>query len=124
MMGYNTLSRRFLKRLKEGAARSQERQYPGGYVLCFVEDDGKAFDYGVDYTDCASVKFLVVQGSPELAPYICPVDILYSAALGWGPRRTTTLAEGSACCDFRFKKRGETRVTVPESLAKHINGRA
>jgi hypothetical protein len=74
-------------------------------------------------SECAVVKFLAAQGSPELAPYICPVDILYSEALGWGLRRTTTLAEGSVRCDFRFKKGGETRVNVPKSLAKYIEGR-
>jgi hypothetical protein len=36
--------------------------------------------------------------------------------LGWGLTRTVTLAEGAERCDFRFKKGGETKVTVPEPL--------
>ena len=123
ILGRGTFSRRYRQRVQKRAVESQARRYPGDYVYRFVEGDGETFDFGVDYTECAVVKFLAAQGSPELAPYICPVDILYSEALGWGLRRTTTLAEGSARCDFRFKKGGETRVTVPKSLAKYIEGR-
>jgi hypothetical protein len=36
--------------------------------------------------------------------------------LGWGLRRTMTLAEGGERCDFRFKKGGETCVPIPPSL--------
>lgn len=56
------------------------------------------------------------QGAAEFAPYICPSDILYSDALGWGLTRTMTLAEGAPKCDFRFKRSGPIRVAVPESL--------
>lgn len=122
ILGRGTFSRRYRRRVQKRAAESQVRRYPGDYVYTFVEGDGETFDFGVDYTECAVVKFLAAQGSPELAPHICPVDILYSEALGWGLRRTTTLAEGSARCDFRFKKGGETRVTMPESLVKYIIG--
>jgi hypothetical protein len=56
--------------------------------------------------------------------YLCPADILYSQALGWGLMRTTTLAEGAARCDFRFKKGGVTRVAVPEPLRSLIADRS
>lgn len=106
----------YWKRLQNRAVESHERKYPDGYVFDFVEGDGKTFDYGVDYLECASCKFLAKQGAPELAAYICPVDILYSEALGWGLRRTMTLAEGAEKCDFRFKKGGPTKVAVPAAL--------
>jgi hypothetical protein len=118
-----TWSRRYLRRLRERAAESQARRYPGDYVYTFVEGDGLTFDYGVDYAECATVKFLNAQGAPELAPYLCAADILYSQALGWGLQRTTTLAEGGDRCDFRFKRGGETRLAVPESLRAYISGR-
>ena len=53
----------------------------------------------------------MAEGAPELAPYLCLIDILYSEKFGWGLMRTTTLADGDERCDFRFKKGGETRVT-------------
>jgi hypothetical protein len=119
-VGFMTFSPRYLRRVKKRALESHERQYPGDYVYDYVAGDGETFDYGVDYVECGSVKFLTQQGAPELAPYICPVDILYSEALGWGLQRTMTLAEGAERCDFRFKQGGETRVTVPEPLEKVI----
>jgi hypothetical protein len=109
-------SRFYLGRLQKRAAESHLRQYPDGYVYDFIEGDGETFDYGVDYLECASCKFLARQGAPELAPYLCPVDILYSDALGWGLVRTQTLAEGAPKCDFRFKKGGQTNVAVPVSM--------
>jgi len=124
VVGHMTFSRRYLRRLQKLAAKSWERRYPGDYVYTFVPGDGETFDYGVDYAECAGSKFLREQGAAELAPYICPADILYSEALGWGLQRTTTLAAGGERCDFRFKRGGETRVVVPEPLQRHLNSRA
>ena len=117
--GGMNFSRFYLGRLRKRAAESHLRQYPDDYVYNFVEGDGKTFDYGVDYLECASCKFLAKQGASELAPYLCPVDILYSDALGWGLMRTQTLAEGAPKCDFRFKRGGLTKVAVPASM-RHV----
>jgi hypothetical protein len=113
-------SRRAMDRLRKGALESHQRKYPEGYVINFIEGDGKTFDYGVDYIECASCKFLAKQGAPELAPFLCPVDILFSEALGWGLMRTMTLAEGADRCDFRFKRGGPTNVSVPAALQKVV----
>ncbi len=112
-------SPRTWERMKERALESHQRKYPDGYVYDFVEGDGKTFDYGVDYLECASCKYLTREGAPELASYLCPVDILYSDALGWGLVRTQTLAEGAPKCDFRFKKGGRTNVAVPPAM-QHV----
>ena len=107
-------------RLKKRAATSQLRKYPADFVFSYVEGDGDAFDYGIDYTECANCKFLKEQGAMELAPYACAVDIAASELMGWGLTRTMTLAEGYEKCDFRFKKRGATKVTLPESLTRTL----
>ena len=122
-LGFMSFSPWYLRRVKKGALKSQERRYPGDYVYQHVEGDGETFDYGVDYLECAGCKFLKEQGAAELAPYICPGDILYSEALGRGLKRTMTLAMGAERCDFRFKKGGETQVAVPEPLARYLAGR-
>ena len=109
-------SRRSQNRTRKQAIESHAREYPADYVYNFIEGDGVTFDYGVDYLECASCKFLTKQGAPEIAPYICPVDILFSEALDWGLTRTTTLASGADRCDFRFKKGGPTNVAVPAAL--------
>jgi len=116
-----SFSRRAMDRIRKGAIESQQRKYPEGNVIDFIEGDGKNFDYGVDYLECASCKFLAKQGAPEIAPYLCPVDILFSEALGWGLTRTTTLAQGAEVCDFRFKKGGPTNVAVPAALGDVVD---
>jgi hypothetical protein len=116
-MPYLWFSPWFLARLRRRADRSQLREYPGGYVLDFVEGNGRDFDYGIDYRECASCKLLKAQDAMELAPYVCAVDKVTSEMLGWGLSRTTTLAEGGDRCDFRFKKGGKTSVPVPPSLS-------
>jgi hypothetical protein len=109
----------FKNRLKKRALHSQRRDYPGNFVMDFVEGDGLEFDYGVDYIECATCKFLESEGSLELAPYICAIDMPASELLGWGLSRTQTLAEGAHKCDFRFKKDGKTRIVLPQSLKLH-----
>jgi hypothetical protein len=104
------------QRLRKRAESFHERKYPGGYVFDYVEGDGINFDYGIDYIECASCKLLKAQDAAELGPYVCAVDKVTSEFLGWGLRRTITLAEGSMRCDFRFKKGGETHVPLPQSL--------
>lgn len=116
LFGRRIFSRRYIARVRQRAAESQQRQYPGDYVYNFVEGDGRTFDYGVDYVECASVKFLQQQDAPELAPYLCASDKLYSEMMGWGLKRTMTLAEGCDHCDFRFRRGGETDVAIHEAL--------
>ncbi len=116
VIGVLWFSRWFRGRLKERAALSKEHKYPGGYVVEYVQGDGKDFDYEFDYFECAVLNFYRQQGAVELVPYICAIDEIASELLGWGLRRTMTLAEGGTKCDFQFKKGGKTCVRVPQSL--------
>lgn len=100
------------KRIQKRALISQSREYSGDFVLNYVAG-GQDFEWGVDYIECANCKFLDKHGAVELKPYICFVDKFASEMLGWGLRRTETLAEGGMRCDFRFKKGGETRISKP-----------
>lgn len=106
----------FRKLIKIRGIRSQQRRYPEDFVLNYVEGDGREFDYGVDYSECATCKFLRAENAFELAPYECATDKPISELMGWGLTRTMTLAEGFPKCDFRFKKGGKTRVIIPQSL--------
>jgi len=111
-------SRWFTARLQKRALLSRECRYPGGYVVAYLQGDGKEFDYEFDYIECAVYNFFRQQGAAELVPYLCAIDKIASELMGWGLRRTMTLAEGGAKCDFRFKKDGKTCVTIPKSLNK------
>jgi hypothetical protein len=110
-LGRATFSKKRLKNAQIHAEESQKRKYPGDYVFKFVEGDSESFDFGIDYSECASHKFLAAQDALELAPYICATDILQSEKFGWGLTRTMSLAEGGEKCDFRFKKGGKTNIT-------------
>ena len=115
-MEYLWFSRLFRKLLKRRATRSQRGRYPGDSIINYVEGDGREFDYGVDYIECANCKFLRAENAFELAPYACATDKPISELMGWGLTRTMTIAEGFPKCDFRFKKGGRTRVAIPHSL--------
>jgi hypothetical protein len=86
------------------AERSQQRRYPEDWVIEFVEGDGANFTYGINVTECGILKYLTRQGAPELTRYLCLTDYATSEAIGRGLVRQQTLAEGCACCDFRYKK--------------------
>jgi hypothetical protein len=81
---------------------AEKSPYPGDWKLTFVEGTAD-FDFGVDYTECGLVKFYKTQKAAELAPYLCLGDFPQSQLLNTGLVRTTTLAQGGARCDFRFK---------------------
>jgi hypothetical protein len=100
-MAFTGISRRAMKAQAE---TSQEHRYPGDFIYTWVDGDGVEFDYGLDFTECAVLKFFQAQGAAELAPYICPADFPYSRATGTGLVRTATLAEGGDKCDFRYKR--------------------
>ena len=109
-------SRWFRSLLKKGALKSQQRRYPGSFVMSYVEGDGREFDYGVDYTECAHCKFLRAENAFELAPYVCATDKPVSELIGWGLTRPQTIADGFPICGFRFKKGGATNVPIPQAL--------
>ena len=109
-------SRWFRWLVKKRAIKSQQRIYPGNFVLTYVEGDGREFDYGIDYTECANCIFLRAENAFELAPYACATDKPISELLGWGLNRPKTIAEGYPICSFRFKKGGKTNVPIPQSL--------
>jgi len=112
----NIFSQEYIEKVKRGARESQQQPI-GGYVFNYVNGTPD-FNYGVDYTECGVHKFLMEMGTPELTPYICAMDTLHSERLGWGLKRTVTLAEGGHMCDFRFRKGKKTNVS--SSLTKQV----
>ncbi len=108
----------YLGSIRRRAEWSQRRTYPADFVYDFVPS-GPGFDWGVDYTECAIVKYYGAHGAAELVPYLCPFDFQMSRAFGLGLRRKRTIAAGDGVCDFRFR-RGATTVqsgTVPAARA-------
>jgi hypothetical protein len=102
LKGKLRLSRWAVRMMQNAARRSQKREYPGDWVFEVVEGDGRAFDVGMDVTECGIVKFLQAQDADELAPYLCDLDYLVYQATGVELRRTMTLSCGYEKCDFRM----------------------
>ena len=110
MFSRGFFSKRRMKEIQKGAEKSLLRSNPDSYVFHYIPGDGKEFTFGVDYLECGSLKFLRKEGAEELAPIVCRADIFYSKILGWGLKRTKTLAEDFDVCDFRFRKGAKTDI--------------
>lgn len=110
LVGSLKYDEQYMSWLKEAAAKTRERRYPGDCVATFIEGDGQEFDYGIDITECGICKFYRAQGAGELSPYLCLSDCVVSDAFDRGLVRYKTLAEGAEVCDFRYKKGRETFV--------------
>lgn len=115
--GWQNREKYFEKRRKS-AEESQERRYPGDYVYEFVLGDGKEFDYGYDYQECASIKFYHSQNADEFMPFYCYLDYPICSAIGLGLSRTMTLAEGHEKCNHRFRPGRETELSWPPPFLK------
>ncbi len=100
----------FVRRRMKRLAEASRRRPVGGNVFDYVDGDGETFDFGITYHRCATHQLMLEHGGAELAPFLCLGDIPCSDALGWGIQRTSTLAQGCASCDFRFKNGGPTKI--------------
>jgi len=104
LIGRFYLSRWNFRRLRKRAAVSQQRLYPGDFVIELVPaNDGQTLQ-GINYLECGIVKFFAQQGAAELTPHMCRIDFLLFPAMGIQLKRTGTIAQGCTHCDFRFSK--------------------
>lgn len=110
--------------LERGARRSQARRYPDDWVAVKVDGDGASFDFGMDVTQCAVVRFLHAQGTDDLTPYLCDLDWVRAEVMGYGLARTKTLAWGCDRCDFRFTRKGATSAPWPPRFVERTCGQA
>ena len=104
--GAKMFTREGLDKMREWAVWTQKREFPANWVAEFVPGDGKAFDFGYDYSECAILKYLEARSVPELAPYVCACDFPASTANGTGLQRIKALAYGDSICNFRYKRGG------------------
>ena len=94
--------------MREQAAQSHAKEYPGDFVYDFVEPGpGQDFDFGIDYKACGFCKFAARHGDQDILPHICGLDFEAYATRGIRLERTQTLAGGSSHCDFRFSRKPE-----------------
>lgn len=111
------VSREEIRDTKEFCNRTARREYPDNFVADFVEGDD-TFEYGMDIRECAVIKVFERYGARELVPFICLLDRLTFSARGVGLLRTTTLAGGGTCCDFRIRSQPGVDLREPGSQRK------
>jgi len=122
MVGRYRFSRPKIRQFERAARRSQRRRYPDDWVFQGVDGDRATFDTGLDFTECGIVKYLHAQGADELAPFMCDLDYVVAEAVGYGLRRTKTLAWGCDRCDFRLSKNGVTSAPWPPAFVERTCG--
>jgi hypothetical protein len=110
IVGHVKYGRKYEEKLRQAAAVSQKRKYPGDFVSYFVEGKNEEFDYGLDITECGICKLYATYGADKLSRYMCLSDYVVSKAFNRGLVRYKTIAEGDDRCDFRFKKGRKTFV--------------
>lgn len=109
LIGRWQFSKLFLRTLERQADETHKYLYPNNFVAEVVIGDGKDFDWGIDFTECAIHKFYKAQNALEFLPYVCRLDYLTSAAFGIGLVRTKILANGDERCNPRLKQGRETK---------------
>ena len=105
-------------------ARKMSGRDLGGFTFEYVEEEG---DWGINYRQCAIYDFLREQDAEEFSPFVCLSDMALSDAMGWGLKRTETLADGCGKCDFRFRKGAKTEISsriseVQATIDKMMDG--
>lgn len=89
------------------AEDSEDRVNPGDFVYQFVDpgvtEEGQAFEFGLDYTECGFCKMCKANGDEELLPVMCSLDKESYSLRGIELFRSTTIASGADRCNFRFR---------------------
>ncbi|MCC5857791.1 MAG: L-2-amino-thiazoline-4-carboxylic acid hydrolase [Ectothiorhodospiraceae bacterium] len=100
-----------VKKMFGRRAQKGEKGQFGDFEVEYIAGHPGEYDFGVNYLRCGNIEFMIKHGGEEFAPYICLSDIALSDAMGWGLKRTQTLADGCRYCDFRFKKGADTQIS-------------
>jgi hypothetical protein len=107
------------KKWMNHAEKSQSRTYKDDWVFEYVEGDGKTFDFGINYTECAICKLYKKLGAERYLPYVCLSDYPMFRIIGVGLKRTKTIGNGADLCDFRVKRDGITLdIWPPDNLTE------
>jgi hypothetical protein len=101
--------------LRRMAARSQKRMYAEDWVFTVDEGDGENYDWRLEYSECAVIKFWARQGAHDLMPFCNFGDMSMSRALSLG-MQSATLGEGCETCvaELKYGRETETRAWIPK----------
>ena len=107
----------YMQFMKDFAKKSQERTFPGDWVLEFIDGQGHPFTYGFNFLQCGSNELAKKLGMQKYMPFICLGDFAEATAGGFGFTRTQTLSNDAPICDHRYIQGGSTpRAWPPETV--------
>ncbi|MFX1489814.1 MAG: L-2-amino-thiazoline-4-carboxylic acid hydrolase [Promethearchaeota archaeon] len=96
------------------------RNYPDDWVGDYVEGDGKTFEWGFNFHECAFHKVFKRLDAEKYVPFFCLADFSEANILGFGFSRTQTLGFGAPMCDHRYVKNCKTpRGWPPDDLPEY-----
>lgn len=98
------------ERSKRKALVSQKKEYEGNFVFEVVDGKKGEYEWGINYLECAIVKFFHRQGADEFTPYMCHVDYILFPGMGIDLIRTGTIGQGCSHCDFRFSRKTNLQI--------------
>lgn len=108
IVGYIATSKFYAGKMKKQIELSSRRKYEDDFVSEYVETEGKDFDFGYNYVECAIHKLFKTYKVERFLKYVCLGDYVMFRSFGIGFTRTQTIANGASFCDFRFRRKGET----------------
>jgi len=113
-MGEQFLSEGTKSMLRKEAVKSQLKENTGDFAYRFIDkpaaSGAEAFDFGLDYNECGFCKMSKTNNDGDILPMICAMDEESYALRGVRLTRTTTLADGDRCCNFRYGKLEDDQV--------------
>ena len=104
LLGRLYMSEFWRKRTQRKALLSRQKEYAGNFVYEVMDGKPGEYEWGINYLECAIVKFFHRQGADDLTPYMCYVDYILFPGMGIDLKRTGTIGQGCSQCDFRFSR--------------------
>lgn len=80
------------------------KKYENDWVVDVLEKTEK-FELGYNFNRCEICKLCEDEKCFELAKYLCQLDFFIADMMGIELKRTQTIAEGAAYCDFLYSKK-------------------
>lgn len=101
---FTPVAARMTRHYADKSSKADEQQFKLQYL-----DTGEN-SFGMNITQCAICRLAGKHDMSSMVPYICSIDGMLSEMLGWGLKRTQTIAGGAKHCDFVFRKGAPTEL--------------
>ncbi|KKN19854.1 hypothetical protein LCGC14_0941530 [marine sediment metagenome] len=111
----------YIESMKKICETSKLRSYPDDFVIDFVEGDGKTFEWSFKIHECGIQKAFKRLDAERFVPFFCLTDFSEANILGFGFRRTQTLAFGAPLCDHTYVKNYKTPKGWPPDNLPEFN---